>query len=87
MPAMQFTTEEAYSGNTSIKKYKNGVLIDEIIISDWALEGYINCLEDEGYKRAYDVDIYRKALEDAQESERIAREAYIRAVTNPLYKK
>lgn len=85
MSVLQFTIEEAYSGNTTIKKYKDGTLIDEDIASDWALSGYINSLENEGYERAYDVNTYRIAFEDAKEAERIARERYIEALTHPLY--
>ena len=87
MSVLQFTIEEAYSGNTTIKKYKDGVLIDKDIVSDLALSGYINCLENEGYKQAYNVSAYRIAFEDAKEAERIARDQYIEALAHPLYVK
>lgn len=87
MSVLQFTIEEAYSGNTTIKKYKDGVMIDKDIISDWALSYYIDRLENEGYKQAYDVSIYKTAFENAREAERIARGRYFEALAHPLYGK
>lgn len=86
MSVLQFTIEEAYSGNTTIKKYKDGVLINEDIVSDWALPGYLECLLNEGYEKAYDVEVYRRDWEEAKEFERIKRKEYITALSKPLYK-
>ena len=87
MSVLQFTLEEAYSGNTQINKFKDGIKIDEDIVSDWALAGYLECLLNEGYEKAYDVEIYRKDWEEAKEFERIKHEAYMTALLKPLYKK
>lgn len=87
MAVLQYTLEEAYSGNTQINMYKNGELVNSVIESDWALSGYLNCLEDEGYEKAYDVEVYRKSWEEAKEAEDDARKAYFNASSKPLYKK
>ena len=86
MSILQYTLEEAYSGNTQINCYKDGKKVDEHIVSDWVLPGLLNCLENEGYEKAYDIEEYRKVWEKAKESERIAREAYFDAMNKPLYK-
>ena len=86
MPILQYTLEEAYSGNTQINCYKDGKKINEHIVSNWALEGYLNCLDNEGYELAYDVDAYRKAWEEAKREEEIAHDAYTRALSKRLYK-
>jgi len=87
MAILQYTLEEAYSGNTRINMYKDGELVNSVIESDWALSGYLNCLEDEGYEKAYDVEVYRKSWEEAKEAEDDARNAYFNAISKPLYKK
>ena len=87
MAILQYTLEEAYSGNTQINMYKDGELVNSVIESDWALSGYLNCLEDEGYEKAYDVRTYKKAWEEAIEAEKITRDAYNRALENPIYAK
>lgn len=87
MAILQYTLEKAYSGNTRINMYKDGKLVNSIIESDWALSGYLNCLEDEGYEKAYDVEVYRKYWEEAKEAEVDAHNAYLNATLKPLYKK
>lgn len=87
MAILQYTLEEAYSGNTQINMYKDGELVNSVIESDWALSGYLNCLEYEGYEKAYDVEVYRKSWEKAKEAEDDAHNAYLNAVSKLLYKK
>lgn len=81
---LQYTLEEAYSGNTEILQFKNGKLISKAIESDWALEGYLNCLKNEGYERAYNVDEYSKRWEEAKRAEAHAHALYLEALMHPL---
>ena len=81
---LQYTLEEAYSGNIEISQFENGKLISTAIESDWALEGYLNCLENEGYERAYNVDEYRKRWEETKRAEAQAHALYLEALTHPL---
>lgn len=84
MSKLQYTIEEAYTGNVSIYKFKDGKNIDHDIVSEYALEGYLECLENEGYERAYDVDIYKQKWEQAKALEESAHAAYINALCYPL---
>ena len=81
---LQYTLEEAYSGNIEISQFKNGKLISKSIESDWALEGYLNCLESEGYERAYNVDEYKNRWEEAKREEELAHKLYLEALMHPL---
>lgn len=86
MSKLQYTIEEAYTGNTSVCKFKDGKNVDYDIVSNYALEGYLECLENEGYKRAYDVDSYKQKWEEAKALEEKAHTAYINALCHPLVK-
>lgn len=61
----QYTVDVAYTGNSHIKKYIDGKLVSEFIVSDYNLGGYQDALEDDGFERAYDVD---EALEEVDEA-------------------
>jgi 5'-deoxynucleotidase YfbR-like HD superfamily hydrolase len=86
MSKLQYTIEEAYTGNVSVCKFKDSKNIDHDIVSNYALEGYIECLENEGYERAYDVDSYKQKWEEAKKLEEEAHTAYINALCHPLMK-
>lgn len=49
----QYTTEEAYSGNTEINFYVDGSLKNSVIISDWKLQGYLEAKHEDGWEKAY----------------------------------
>ena len=86
MSKLQYTIEDAYSGNVSVCKFKDGKKIDYDIVSWYALEGYVECLENEGYELAYEVSIYKQKWEEAKELEKEAHTAYINALCHPLMK-
>lgn len=86
MSKLQYTIEEAYTGNVSVCKFKDGKNVDYDIVSNYALEGYLDCLENEGYERAYDVDSYKQKWEEAKALEEEAHTAYINALCHPLMK-
>lgn len=48
MSKLQYTIEQAYTDNVSVCKFKDGKQIDHDIISWYALEGYVECLENGG---------------------------------------
>lgn len=84
MSKLQYTIEEAYTGNVSVYKFKDGKNVDHDIVSDYALEGYLQCLENEGYERVYDVDTYKQKWIEAKEIEEEAHKAYLNALCHPL---
>ena len=84
MSKLQYTIEKAYTGNVSVCKFKDGKMIDEDIISWYALEGYIQCLENEGYERAYDTNVYKQRWEEAKKLEEESHTAYNNALRHPL---
>lgn len=84
MSKLQYTIEEAYTDNVSVCKFKDGKNVDYDIVSNYALEGYLECLENEGYERAYDVDSYKQKWEEAKKLEKAAHTAYINALCHPL---
>lgn len=86
MSKLQYTIEEAYTDNVSVHKFKDGKETDYNIISWYALEGYVECLEDEGYERAYDTILYKQRWEEAKKLEEEAHTAYINALCHPLVK-
>ena len=86
MIKLQYTIEKAYTGNVSICKFKDGEMIDRDIINDYMLSGYLECLENEEYERAYDVDSYKQKWEEAKALEEEAHTAYINALCHPLIK-
>ena len=87
MSKLQYTIEEAYTDNVSVRKFRDGKEIYYNIVSLYALEGYVEWLENEGYERAYDVDIYKQKLEEAKEiEEEEAHKAYLNAFSHPLMK-
>jgi len=81
----QYTLEPAYIGNTTVKRYINGVCNGfGDIIADYGLSTYIGLLENEGYTQAYIVSDYEKKVEEAKENLRIAMEDLEMAKANPL---
>lgn len=86
MSVLQFTIEEAYTDNTCVTMYKDGHKIDEDIISNYALSGYLKSLINQGYEYAYDVDEYKRDWEEAKAFERETYQAYLHALKHPLMK-
>lgn len=84
MSVLQYTIEQAYTDNVSVCKFKDGKMIDEDIISWYKLEGYVECLENEGYERVYDTILYKQRWEEAKKLEEEAHTAYINALCHPL---
>lgn len=80
----QYTIEVAYSSNTRVNMYEDGILTNYEIISDWNLLGYLDRIEDEGYEKAYDIRKYKNALKEAEERYNMNKEALERAMKNPL---
>lgn len=84
MSKLQYTIEDAYSDNVSVCKFKDGKQIDYDIVSWHALAGYVECLENEGYERAYDTILYKQRWEEAKKLEEEAHAAYINALCHQL---
>ena len=63
----QYTIEEAYTDNTTIKMYEKGKLVGQKIIANWKLYAYLERLIDEGYQQAYDTKKYEKAVQEAKQ--------------------
>lgn len=80
----QYTVEEAYSGNMKITKYSNGKEEHYNIVSDWQVSGYCMALEEQGYTRAYDVEKYEQAMNEAKEAYENAKYLYEKAKKNAL---
>lgn len=85
---------EVYSGNDEVSQYIDGKFERTKIMNNYNTQGYCICLENEGYKRAYDVDEafaeMLKAKEEilkAQEAYDYAVDAYEYAKKNALIKK
>ena len=47
-------------------RYSNGKEESYNIISDWQMDGYCTVLEEQGYTRAYDVEKYEQAMNEAR---------------------
>lgn len=82
----QYTVEEAYSRNVKITRYCNGKEEYYNILSDWQVDGYCMALEEQGYTRAYDVEKYEQAMNEAKEAYENAKYIYEEVRKNPLIK-
>lgn len=80
----QYVIKEAYTDNYHVLRYANGKLESSSIVSFYRLSGYIECLENEGYKEAYYVPEYEEAVTSAQEALDHAMAMYNLAKENPL---
>lgn len=80
----QYIIKEAYTGNYHVIQYINGKLENSDIISSYELCGYIECLENNGYKEAYYVAEYENAVASAQEALDRAVAMLNTAMENPL---
>lgn len=81
----QYITKPAYTGNTMVVLYENGRKVNSKIISDWALSGYLDRIEDEGYEKAFDEDYYLREYEKAKEALDQAIQNLEMARAHPLY--
>jgi len=53
----EYKVTTAYMDNYGIAKYENGELIGDVIVPYYKLDGYIDCLEGDGYTRMLDDDL------------------------------
>ena len=56
-------------------------------LSYWEVDGYCSALESMGYTKAYDVEKYKKELDEAEEEYNWAAKRYSMAKENPLVKR
>ena len=68
----QYVISYAYTGNTKVSLYENGVLINYVIVADYDISGYVSCLQSQGYAEAFVLK--------AQEELDAARDAYTEAL-------
>lgn len=80
----QYTVEPAYEGNDKVNIFENGEYKYCEIMSYWETEGYCNRLESEGYVKAYNLEDYKKAMDEAKEAYENACELYYMAKRSPL---
>ena len=79
----QYYIKPAYTGNYHVISCVDGKLSDRIL-AYYELSGYISCLEDQGYTKAYYLPEYEKKLQKAKEAYEIAMGEYEEAKANPL---
>ncbi len=53
----EYKVTTAYMDNYGIAKYENGEFVGDIIVPYYKLDGFIECLEAEGYIRMLDDDL------------------------------
>ena len=56
-------------------------------MSYWEVDGYCSALESMGYTKAYDVEKYKKELDEDEEEYNWAAKRYSMAKENPLVKR
>ncbi len=80
----QYVTCFAYTGNTEISFYENGTKMGSVILDDYDVGGYIQCLESQGYVRAFDVQRAQEEVAKAKEEYEFALSELERAKAAPL---
>lgn len=80
----QYVISYAYTGNTKVSLYENGVLINYVIVADYDISGYVSCLQSQGYAEAFDVLKAQEELDAARDAYTEALEALEKAKTAPL---
>ena len=83
----QYTVENAYPGNEKVSRYTDGELEFYEVMSYWEVDGYCSALESMGYTKAYDVEKYKKELDEVEEEYNWASKRYSMAKENPLVKR
>ena len=63
----QYTKEFAYTDNTKITFYENGVKTYYTIMSDWEVDGYLSAKHEDGWEEGYSQEQYKKNEEEIQE--------------------
>ena len=81
---LQYVLKSAYAGNTRVESYTDGVMTDYDIIDNSQVPGYVACLEELGYAKAYDVSYYERKLKKIEFEAVMARESYSEALRHPL---
>lgn len=61
----QYTVDDAYIGNYSVRKYVDGKCISHEIVSGYELDGYQVALEIDGFEQAYDADKAKEEMDRA----------------------
>ena len=80
----QYVISYAYTGNTKVSLYENGVLINYVIVADYDISGYVSCLQSQGYAEAFDVLKAQEELDAARDAYTEAIEALEKAKDAPL---
>lgn len=80
----QYVIREAYTDNYQVFQYVDGKLEVNSILGYYALEGYIEAIENMGYTRAYFVPEYEKEMQKAKEEYDFASEQFEKAKNSPL---
>lgn len=83
----QYVISPAYTDNSKVTIYENGVKGSYTIMSDWEVDGYCRRLEEEGYTKAYDLDELMEKLISAKQAYELAQKIYDEAVPYRLIKK
>ena len=86
LESMQYTISPAYSGNSKIQYYINGIPTESIILNDYDVEGHCSSIHRLGYKRAYDVDEAKAEVERLKQELEEAESWYKYCICNPLIK-
>lgn len=63
----QYTKEPAYTDNTKITFYGNGVKVYYTIMSDWEVEGYLCAKHEDGWVEAYSQEQFNENEKAIQE--------------------
>lgn len=82
----QYTVENAYTDNYEVTQYENGTAVVSGIVAYYELEGYCDAIENNGYKRAFDVPKYECDMMAAKVQYDFAVKMYKRAKEHPLQK-
>ena len=80
----QYVISYAYTGNTKVSLYENGVLINYVIVADYDISGYVSCLQSQGYAEAFYVQKAQEELDAARDAYTEALEALEKAKAAPL---
>lgn len=80
----QYVTCFAYTGNTEISFYENGTKTGSVILDDYNVEGYVSCLQAQGYTEAFDVKKAQEEVDRAKEDYESALSWLERAKSAPL---
>lgn len=83
----QYVISYAYTGNTEVSMYENGVLINSVVVADYDISGYVRCLQSQGYVEAFDVQKAQEELDAARDVYTEALEALEKAKASPLVRR